>query len=350
MPDRPPIDAIFRQHLGEVAFWQSVADMIADELRKIVQHTKIPAKVEARAKTTGSVIGKAHRKPEVYSSLAAFDDLAGARVLVPFEADVVPVAQELRDHPYVVVIRDEIKVRKPDELSYQARHLDLELAPAFGLTLPEDFGNRTIRCEVQIQTFAQSLWASISHLVSYKRDLPDDVRSRINRLVVLCEMFDDEAAESRRLAFKSLDALGLIVEEVQRYFFGITGTVHDPEQAFAIVARLLPALDETEQAMYPSLLETFVDDYGDRLTMLLTDRPEARELPWLLRPEVILILERLTRKRSRLAHLWAREFPQADLDAIEAAWGPIHSGPGGEAVPDAGRKAEGSADETADPA
>lgn len=314
---------MFQRHLAEVSFWQSVAETMAVELRKVLQHTRIPGKVEARAKTTGSVIGKAYRKRDSYFALDAFRDLAGARVLVPFTMDVQPVARELSEHPDLTVLTDETKRRKPDELKYQARHLDIQLGASFGLVAPNDFGDRMICCEVQIQTFAQSLWANVSHVVTYKRDLPDDVHSRVNRLVVLCEVFDDEAAQSRMLALQNVDTVGLIAEEVQRYFFGVTGVLHDPDQAVALVGRLLPALDESERATYPSLLESFVHEYGLRLTQLLTDRPEARGLPWLLRPEVILILERLTRTPARLRSVWSQEFPESDLDALEAAWGPV---------------------------
>lgn len=323
-PSQPPINDIFLQHLTEVAFWQQVADAMAAELRTVVRHVRVAGKVEARAKTTGSVIGKAYRKPDTYSNLAAFRDLAGARVLVPFPGDVDPVASEVNSHPDLTVLLDEVKTRKPDELRYQARHLDVELGPAFGLIPPDGFGDRAVCCEVQIQTFAQSLWANVSHLVTYKRDLPPEVHSRVNRLVVLCELFDDEATDSRELAIEGVDAVGLIAHELQQYFFAITGMTHDADQAVALVARLLPALDETERTGYPSLLEGFVAQYGDRLIQLLTDRPEARGLPWLLRPEAILIFERLTRKPARLRAVWADQFPDTDLDQLAAAWGPVN--------------------------
>lgn len=299
---------------------------MAAELRKILQARRTSGKVEARAKSTGSVIGKAYRKPETYSSLAGFRDLAGARVLLPFVGDIEPIARELDFHPDLTVVTDEMKTRKPDELRYQARHLDIALdAGAFGLRLPEGFGHRRVFCEIQLQTLAQQLWASVSHIVTYKRELPDEVHRRMNRLVVLCEMFDDEAAASQALALANVDTIGAIADEVQRYYFGFTGAVHDADQAMSLVGRLLPALAENEVASYPQLLESFVSEYSQRLSQLLIDRPEARNVPWLLRPEVILILERLTRSPARLRQVWNAEFPEADLNALEAAWGPVDS-------------------------
>ena len=321
-PDLPPVHELFTRHVSEVEFWRAVAQTVATELRKTLQHIRIGGKIEARAKTTGSVIGKAYRKPETYRSLADFRDLAGARVLVPFASDVEPVARELHGHSDLAVVKDEIKVRRPDELRYQARHLDVELRGSFGLHVPADFGDRPVGCEVQIQTLAQSLWASVSHLVTYKRELPDDVRRRVDRLVALCEIFDDEAEGSRVLALEHIDAVGIIAEEIQRYFYGITGITHDLDQAVSLVGRLLPAIAVDERTSYPSLLERFVDNYGPRLKDLLTDRPEARQLPWLLRPEVLLILERVTNAPARLRDAWRNEFVESELDALEAAWGP----------------------------
>lgn len=322
-PSPAAVHEIFQAHLREVDFWQSVAETVAEQLQQALRHLRIPGKVEARAKTTGSVVGKAYRRPDAYEALSAFRDLAGARVLVPFTSDVEPVANELKGNPDLRVIKDEVKVRKADELTYQARHLDIELGPAFELTPPVDFGGRRVLCEVQIQTFAQSLWASVSHLVVYKRELPDDIRARVNRLVALCEIFDDEAVQSRSLALQTVDTLGVIAAELQRYFFGITGVQHDPEQAVVLVGRLLPAISDEELPTYLSLLETFVQEHGIRLTQLLTDRPEARGIFWLLRPESILVFERLTRRPAALRQVWACEFPPGDLDALEAVWGPV---------------------------
>jgi ppGpp synthetase/RelA/SpoT-type nucleotidyltranferase len=317
------IDAMFRQHLQEFPFWQNVVDAITEDFERVIRLLRIPGKVESRAKSTGSVIGKAYRKPGEYSVLASFGDLAAARILVPFASDVELVVRELSGHPDLTLRKDDEKVRKVNELTYQARHLDFILDPSFRVVPPPEFGDRQVRCEVQIQTFAQSLWASVSHLVTYKRELPEDVHRRVNRLVVLCELFDDEAEQSRALALASVDAVGLIASELQRYYFGITGRAHDPYQSMAIVSRLLPAFEESESSTYTEVLDKFVGSYGDRLAQLLTDRPEARGLSWLLRPEAILVFERITNGPMKFARVWDEQFLQADREGLAAAWGPI---------------------------
>lgn len=321
-PSRPPVDVLFRQHVGEVAFWEQVAKNVERELRLIVQGVRVLAKVEARAKTTGSVIGKAYLKPDRYSELVAFPDLAGARVLLPFLDDADPVAEAVHAHPDLIVVNDETKRRAPDALEYQARHLDVQVVGDLLPTPPADFRDGPVQCEVQIQTLAQSLWANVSHQVTYKRDdLPADVRSRVNRLVVLCEIFDDEAAASRSATRESLDAVASIAAEVQRYYWALTGEYHDPEQALLLVARLLPAIPESERNDYGQVLEAFVQSHARELQQLLGADRGARGLHWLTRPEILLIVERITNRRFDLRRVWNSEFPVDELDAIESAWG-----------------------------
>lgn len=319
--DITSVHDVFTHHLVERPFWEQVAAAMKSELERVVQHLRIPGKVEARAKSTGSVIGKAYRKPATYSTLGHFGDLAAARVLVPFASDVEPVVHEIRSKAGITVLDDDAKPVKVNELAYQARHLDLGLdIDAFNLITPAGFGDRVVRCEVQVQTFAQGLWANMSHVVSYKRDLPEHVQRRMNRLIVLCELFDDEAEHSRALAVGGLDAVAAIAGDLQRYFFSITGATHDPDQSLAILNRLLDTLDEP--AAYQAVLESFVHIYADRLHLLLADRPEARGIHWMLRPEILLIFERITNAPSRFAAIWDNEFDPADRIALTSAWGP----------------------------
>jgi ppGpp synthetase/RelA/SpoT-type nucleotidyltranferase len=314
---------MFGQHVDERPFWQGVAEVAEHELRLIVAHLRIAAKVESRAKSSGSVFGKAHRKPDRYSELSNFLDLAAARVLVPFPSDVGPVADEIHSHPDFTVLSDETKTAAPDRLEYQARHLDLRLSENLVQDWPERLGGVGPACEVQIHTFAQSLWASMSHLVTYKReDLPDEVERRVYRLVALCELFDSEAEQARTLVVADVDHVSLIASELQRYFYAFTGVEHSVDQAIALTAKLLPSIDPADRPDYPARLEDFVETFADRLRLVLTDRPESRGSAWLLRPEVLLVLERHTNAATALRAAWSEWFPASELARLVEAWGP----------------------------
>ncbi len=314
---------VFTEHIQERDFWSEVAATMQVELDATIRRLRIAGKVEARAKTTGSVIGKAHRKPADYSELKNFGDLAGARITVPFEHNVEPIVEELQSDPRLLIVEDDTKVAGPTDLTYQARHLQLQLSGPIVPPRPESVGpERSIECELPIQTFAQNLWANTSHLITYKRELPPSVERRVNRLIALCEIFDNEAASARELALGSADDVEIIAAELQRYFHAITGAEPNPDQAVALVGALIEALDPAERADYPSVLEKFVTSHSARIADLLTDRPESRGIPLLLRPEAVLIFERLENAPARLRLAWQQLFTERDLDDLEAVWGP----------------------------
>jgi len=316
------VHRVFQEHLTERDFWQVVADRVKAELETILRTLYIAGKVEGRAKTTGSVVGKCMRKPDRYADLSAFGDLAAARALVPFPSDVAPVAAQIHVHPAFTVLEDDIKRRSPESLQYQARHLELEID--WNYFAPESPAPRAVRCEVQIQTLAESLWASVSHLITYKRDsIPSDIHLRVNRLIVLCELFDDEAEISRDAALRSVDLVALISRDLDRYYSGITGSTAGTESSLEVLGSLVEALGDDERETYPAVLERFISDYGERLVGLLKDRPEARGNAWFVRPEAIFAFERITNRPATFGVAWDKSYATADREALEAAWGPI---------------------------
>ena len=316
------VHRVFEQHLAQRDFWPTVVEVVKAEMTTMLRSLHIAGKVEGRAKSTGSVVGKAMRKPDRYGDLSEFGDLAATRALVPFLSDVGPLAQEICGHPGFTVIQDDNKRRKPDALQYQARHMELEVNWSY--FRPEEMPPSKVRCEVQIQTLAQSLWASTSHLVTYKRDsLADDVQLRVNRLIVLCELFDDEIEAARSLALRSVDLVALIAYDLDRYYATITGTPTGGDATLEFVGSLIDALEPEERETYPATLERFVSDFGERLELLLTRDPEARKNPWFLRPEALFAFERLTTRPARFAEVWDRIFSTRDRQDLVAAWGPI---------------------------
>ncbi len=317
------VDSVFKQYVQEQHFWKAVAEATRGELTLLARHARIRAETEARAKTLGSVVGKLYRKPDRYRQLADFRDLAGARVIVPFVSDVDPMAAAIGSHPSLDIITDETKVPQVAELSYQARHLDVQLLDDLVPSgWPTDFERRPALCEIQIQTFAQNLWANTSHLVTYKRTLPADIERRITRLIALCEIFDSESEQARDLALQSTDVIGSVADDLVRYFLALTGVGHDVDTTLAVVAMLYSAVADNERDTYRDRIETFVDQHAERLGSLLTSDPGSHGIPMLVRPEILFVLERLSNAQMSLERVWSESFPEADLGAIARAWGP----------------------------
>ncbi len=311
----------FLEHLAERDFWAHVASAVAEELTQIVRHLRLPAKVESRAKSTGSVIGKVMKDPDRFGGLYAIGDLAGVRAVVPFLDQVDLVAAEVHTHHSLRVLEDDTKTPPADKLAYTARHLQVELSPVF---IPGDVPfalghHRNVCCEVQLQTFAQNLWASSSHLVSYKRDPPEDVLRRVNRLVAIAEIFDDEVLAARDLALQAMDDVSAMAAQLSMAFTALTGHTADTSRTAEVVSLLIQALGQERQT-YVDRLDVFLGQFSRRLEMLLTR--EDNDLPFIDGPEAVFLFERIHNAPSALRATWSTVLPIDELDRLEAAWGP----------------------------
>lgn len=101
------------------------------------------------------------------------NDVAGVRVICPFQDDIYKVAKMLaqQDDITLIQVKDYIKHPKPN--GYRSFHMIVEV-PVF-------FSNekRPMRVEVQIRTVAMDYWASLEHRMKYKKALPVETTAAI---------------------------------------------------------------------------------------------------------------------------------------------------------------------------
>src|SRR5207302_117148 len=93
---------------------------------------------------------------------------------------------------FVVSSRDDKSYRlSPDQLGYQGIHFDVKLSSQDSQGVQS--GARSLRCEIQLQTQAQRLWADLSHPLLYKSpaQLPVSIQRKAYGLVALLEVVDD---------------------------------------------------------------------------------------------------------------------------------------------------------------
>ena len=121
-----------------------------------VEHYKI------RIKSADSMLEKLQRRgfPQtVEAALAENHDAVGLRIVCTFLSGVYEVAQCIREQFEVIEEKDYIRSPKPN--GYRSLHIIVRFAmPA-----------REIFAEIQLRTIAMDCWASLEHLLKYKKEI-----------------------------------------------------------------------------------------------------------------------------------------------------------------------------------
>lgn len=121
--------------------------------------------VSFRVKTLESCIKKLQKKgkdltPENLEEYVT--DIAGVRVVTPFEDDVYIVADALKNQSGLNVRRTKDYIAEPKDSGYASLHLTIEVEVFF---LNEKV---TVPVEVQIRDKTMDAWAAIEHICGYK--------------------------------------------------------------------------------------------------------------------------------------------------------------------------------------
>jgi len=154
-------------------------------------------RVKDRSESISKFKRKYHKELEEngkeYEIREYITDLIGLRIVCLYNRDIARVKSALADNFEVIDITDKIQDmdRTENEFGYKSLHLDLMLNSA-RKKLPENKQYSSLRFEVQIRTIIQDAWCVLDHKIKYKKQIPDDLKRRINRLAALFELADDE--------------------------------------------------------------------------------------------------------------------------------------------------------------
>ena len=168
---------------------------LARQLTKLLGTEGIAAAVpiQARVKEWPSIQRKLDHLELDVASVAEIQDLVGLRIILLFQRDV-PRTCQLLDERFEVIKREDVGERlRPDQFGYASTHYVVALSETW-TNLPS-FGSAThLRCEVQVRTLAQHLWAAVSHRLQYKSEesVPATLRRSIHRASALLELVDLE--------------------------------------------------------------------------------------------------------------------------------------------------------------
>ena len=123
--------------------------------------------METRIKSIDSILGKLERKGlevSLESITENLTDIAGVRVICHYVEDIYAVADLLKSHADVEVVKETDYIKTPKANGYRSLHLVVKI-PVYFVD-----GMVKMPVEIQIRTMAMNFWASLEHKLRYKSD------------------------------------------------------------------------------------------------------------------------------------------------------------------------------------
>lgn len=146
--------------------------------------------IKTRIKTRDSIEAKMKRKkleatPENIKN--NIRDLGGVRVTVLFIEDVYRIFSLLQMQNDLGITRVKDYIKHPKKSGYQSLHMNI-LVP-----IRQNGENKKVEIELQIRTVGMDFFASVEHLLAYKKDnVADDIHERLYKCSEMVTQLDKE--------------------------------------------------------------------------------------------------------------------------------------------------------------
>lgn len=150
----------------------TIYSLSIEELKNIVKDMEVKYQninlidhVKSRLKSPKSIIKKMKKKKynlNYKELIEKINDIAGIRIICPFQENVYIVRELLMQNPKIQVIEEKDYIHKPKKSGYASLHLIVEVP------VETDMGKVYVKAEIQIRTMAMDFWASLEHELKYK--------------------------------------------------------------------------------------------------------------------------------------------------------------------------------------
>lgn len=312
------------RYTAEFPLYRSLAAWADRQLCVATRELGILGSVSSRPKDPSSFLAKAFLREKNYEDpLLEITDKAAARVVVKDFVD----RDRLRDGlPQFFVVESEEDAAdrlNPHEFGYLGLHFLVSPKPE-DLAKDEFFLEGRL-CELQVHTLAQSAWAVNEHGPFYKAGAANPrLRRRVNRLVALVELFDDEM-RAVRMAIEGdpgfVEAHLLTI--LKRHYLPVaTDPISNDDLSLKVLASIQGAFLPEEIEEFDELIGAFVlANRGLIKELLGAYVNDERRSPLLYQPEVLAIFERLVKRPRLLRSVWDEHLDPAMLDRLSEALG-----------------------------
>ncbi len=152
----------------------TIYSLSIEELKKIIEDMEVKYQdinlidhVKYRIKSPKSIINKMKKKHydlNYNELIEKVNDIAGIRIICPFQENVYIVRELIMQNPKIKVLNEKDYINKPKKSGYSSLHLIVEVP------VETDMGKVYVKAEIQIRTMAMDFWASLEHELKYKNN------------------------------------------------------------------------------------------------------------------------------------------------------------------------------------
>lgn len=165
--------------------------------------------ISSRTKTAKSVAFKIEQMINPPESILKIHDLIGVRIVCLTETIVDEISKLIPTWINIIDTKN-TKIRLgEDQFGYTSIHLigELTIDDNNQICQPGDGDFTGLKFEVQVRTFAQHIFADLSHKYSYKsgKFIPSNIKRPLFRIAALSETIDQEINRFEEERFKYID-------------------------------------------------------------------------------------------------------------------------------------------------
>lgn len=192
------VEQIYRGGIKEIV---TKLEILNEQYEVLNDHNLIHS-LESRVKAPESIIEKLGRygfEISLDSARENLTDIAGIRVVTCFINDIYDLEELLLKQDDVTLIRRKDYVANPKENGYRSLHLIV--------SVPVFLADRTeqVPVEIQIRTISMDFWASLEHLLRYKKS--KDIPEKINFELKHCAEIGDSLDKRMQRIYDELDKI-----------------------------------------------------------------------------------------------------------------------------------------------
>lgn len=296
--------------------YERLAAQLGDLLRRRLDTAGLRVvEVTSRAKDPDSFLKKALRKGYA-NPMQEIGDKAGARLILPFARDRQRVVQACKDVLEVSEPDDKRDVLGSERIGYLGLHYSGQIRADAIDDAESDLAGLSF--ELQIQTKAESAWATAAHDSLYKAavEVPDGVARRLNRLAALAEIFDDQIEQFlvELHALPDFATLEVIVPPLDRLLLQFTNRAGDAGLSALLIPPLAALYEEPAPLIVEERIAPYVQTNHEQLLELYRRHDDdERANPLLYQPEALMLFERIDGNPYRLLPAWP---PEVDVEPL----------------------------------